>query len=78
MAKYISQKQAHEDRAKLRAARRKLKIALEALDTIAHGFPCQTDGCACCTPMTGAESPTEHCDVGNAKVAVHLIKEIKE
>lgn len=76
MTRYISQKKAHDDRAKLNLFRRKLKIALEALDTIAANAPCETEGCACCTPITGFESPTEHCDVGNAKVAIFLIKEV--
>lgn len=75
MSKYISQKKAHEDRTRLREANRKLKIAKSALETIAAGFPCETPGCACCTPLTDDESWTEHCDVGNAKVAVHMMKE---
>lgn len=76
MARYISQRKAHDNWAKLTLARRKLRIAMEALDAIAGAAPCETEGCACCTPLNGYESPTEYCDVGNAKVALFLIKEV--
>jgi len=75
MARYISQKQAHEERARLRAARDQLKIALGALKDIAAARGCESPGCACCTPLDDHESWTEHCDVGNARVALKLIKE---
>ncbi len=76
MAKYISQTTARCERFKLRTARRKLKIALEALECVASAGGCMTEGCACCTPLTNHESWLEHCDVGNAKVAMFMIKEV--
>ena len=77
MSSYISQREAANDRAKLRQAQRKLKIALACSTEIAGGIPCATPGCACCTPLDGPDPYSEHCAIGTAKVAAFLIKEIK-
>ena len=72
MTTYISQKQAREERHQLKLVRKKLRIAKSALEEIAGGIShCETPGCACCTPIEDGWSWTEHCDLGNARVALH-------
>ena len=44
MSRYISQKQAHEERAKLKATRSQLRVALAALAEISKGYECESCG----------------------------------